>query len=278
MKRRSKRHHEIPQWLLARFCVGETAQLWVGFKNSRDVRCLHISHVFVRKDGNTRTDFVATGGDRAKRVRSSRDEKTLADFDGRTSAAARSAITWGRAYRAKPQIATALAPAHVHILKQLIVGQARRTQESQDRIALTHSVDDTILDQLYLRAEASSTSLPSRSDLRSATEVQEWLADMRQNMRANFASGDHAILRVKESEFLSRSGLTVAVVPTSGPSFVIGSSGITISGSGTHEQAWLPVCTRRGDRAVAQAQRGRVPCRRQRLRRGAQSSSCRGER
>ena len=131
--------------------------------------------------------------------------------------------------------------AHVHILKQLIVGQARRTQESQDRIALTHSVDDTILDQLYLRAEASSTSLPPRSDLRSATEAQEWLADMRQNMRANFASGDHAILRVNESEFLSRSGLTVAVVPTSGPSFVIGSSGITITGSGTHEQAWLPV-------------------------------------
>ena len=94
MKRRSKRHHEIPQWLLGRFCVGETAQLWVGFKNTGEVRLLHVKSAFVRKDGNTRTDFVATGGGRAKRVRSSRDEKILADFDGRTSAAARSAITW----------------------------------------------------------------------------------------------------------------------------------------------------------------------------------------
>ena len=174
MKRRSKRHHEIPQWLLGRFCVGETAQLWVGFKNTGEVRLLHVKSAFVRKDGNTRTDFVATGGGRAKRVRSSRDEKILADFDGRTSAAARSAITWGRAYRAKPQIATALAPAHVHVLKQLIVGQARRTQESQDRIALTSGLDDMILDAAYERAAAVGQRLPSRSDLRSATEVQEW--------------------------------------------------------------------------------------------------------
>ena len=48
MEERSKRHHENPKWLLKHFSSGCDAMLWVGFKNSREVKFLNAKVVFTR--------------------------------------------------------------------------------------------------------------------------------------------------------------------------------------------------------------------------------------
>ena len=239
MAKRSKRHHEVPRWLLREFCRARAEWLWVGFKATSEVRQLHVSAVFVRSDGNTRTDYVPDGTGGFSRVRSDPDEQALATFDAETSAFARQLLGEARHHRSTGQ-PLRLSWETVEGCKTLIVGQARRTIESQQRIGLMPGDEDLQLDLLYQRADGEGRSLPGREELASLEETQVVLSDLSQNKSANFSSGSHPILSAKESDFLNRCGLQVAVTDRSGDEFVIGSHGVTICDGGAGG-SWLPL-------------------------------------
>ena len=103
MTQRSKRHHEVPIWLLKNYRIDENERLWVGFKDTRKVESLALKKVFFRHDGNTRTDYIADGDGEFKRVRSDRDERVLAEFDSRTSGAEKTTVAVGQAGSRDPQ-------------------------------------------------------------------------------------------------------------------------------------------------------------------------------
>ena len=241
MTTRSKRHHEVPIWLLTHFCLDNGATLWMGFKDTRDVSSVRVNDAFVRKNGNTRTDYRSQGNGTFEQVKSDPDEKILSNFDGQASHAARELIDYSRQYRDAGPFAPHFAPETVRICMRLIVAQARRTRESQDRVGLGDDRSKLYLDLYYQRAEELGQQLHSKEDLLKASEVIGVFDVLSQNQRATMASGNHPILAEKEAAFLAPLGLHVAVVDPTTAEFVVGSHGTTFVGTTGGKNTWLPL-------------------------------------
>ena len=241
MTRRSTRHHQVPIWLLKNFCIEGSDHLWVGICTSGKVMKQRTRKVFYHKHANTRTDYIPNGRGEFKIVKSDRDERLLAEFDGRTQKAAKQVLQWARWHRTTGQ-AHPLPPQDVvdHV-KSLILTQARRTHEYQDRVGFMEGFEDVWLDIAYKTAEADGFELGPRRELIREPEAQALVSDMKQNLRANFASGDHPILKDKENRYLLSKGLGVGVTLGSGPGLVIGSQGITILRESGGEVTYLPL-------------------------------------
>ena len=241
MTAQSKRHHEVPKWLLKHFCWDHGEMLWQGFKDTREVTPVNINDAFVRKYANTRIDYQSRGDGTFQQVKSDQDETILADFDDQASRAARNLIDSARQWRDTGPAVPRLSPADVETCKQTIVAQARRTRESQDRAGLSEDKSELYISLYSELAEANGQQLPSKEDLLRDSRVTGLFAAISQNHRANFASGNHSILADKEKEFLDSAGLHVAVIDPTTAEFVIGSHGITIVESTQGQTAWLPL-------------------------------------
>ena len=241
MTAQSKRHHEVPKWLLKHFCWDHGEMLWHGFKDTREVTPVNINDAFVRKYANTRIDYQSRGDGTFQQVKSDQDETILADFDDQASRAARNLIDSARQWRDTGPAVPRLSPADVETCKQTIVAQARRTRESQDRAGLSEDKSELYISLYSELAEANGQQLPSKEDLLRDSRVTGLFAAISQNHRANFASGNHSILADKEKEFLDSAGLHVAVIDPTTAEFVIGSHGITIVESTQGQTAWLPL-------------------------------------
>ena len=241
MTQRSIKHHDVPIWLLNNFRSGESERLWIGFRDTRKVESITPGNVFFRNNGNTRIDYIDDGDGEIKRVRSDRDEKILAVFDDRMSGMTKKLLRWARQLPRSDNLSGALSQDVVDDCKALIVGQARRTHESQNRNGLTQGLEDLAWDLYRKRAEELGFALGTREDLARDPRIQEVFLALEQNNRANFASGDHSILKEKETQFLRGTGLQVAVIASSSPRFVIGNQGITILKERTGEVSWLPL-------------------------------------
>ena len=61
MTARSKGHHEIPKWLLKHFCWDKGKTLWMGSKDTREVKAVVLKVAFRRNDANTRIDYQSRG-------------------------------------------------------------------------------------------------------------------------------------------------------------------------------------------------------------------------
>ena len=96
-------------------------------------------------------------------------------------------------------------------------------------------------DLLFQRAEEQGQQLPSREDLLRNQLVTGRFNVLSQNHRATFASADHPILAVKETEFLAPLGLSIVVIENPTREFIIGSHGTTIVETAQGKTAWLPV-------------------------------------
>ncbi len=212
--------------------------LWTGFKNTREVRTVSVNDAFVRKDANTRTDYRSRGDGTFQQEKSDMDERILEKIDGQASNAARELIDFARGWRDDGPIAPRLSSETVDVCKRLIVAQARRTRESQDRVGLVEDVDDLYLDLCLARAEEVGQRLPRREILLEDPGAAAVFEVISQNMRANMASGNHPILAHKEREFLGPLGLYVAVLDPMTTEFVIGSHGVTITQG---RNTWLPL-------------------------------------
>ena len=241
MSTRSERHHEIPEWLLKHFRKDHCKKIWMGFKDTSQVKLISVKDACVRHNANTTTRYQEQGDGTYQPVRSDRDETILERFDDKAARAADEVINFSRQWRDNGPFAPKLSPETMDVCKQLIVSQARRTRESQDRIGLGKDKNKLYLDLLSRRAEETGHQLPSREGLIAIPGVTDVFDVMSHNHRAKFASGDHPILRNKETEFLVPLGLNVAVIDLAVAEFIIGSHGITIIETAQGENTWLPL-------------------------------------
>ena len=212
--------------------------LWMGFKNTREVRSVSVKDAFVRKDANTRTTYQSRGDGTFQQVKSDKDEMILEKFDGQASSAAREVIDFARGWREDGTLAPRLSPETIDVCKRLIVVQALRTRESQDRVGLIEDDNDFYLDLYLRRAEEVGQRLPRKEVLLEDPGVAAVFDVISQNMRASTASGNHPILARKEREFLTPLGLHAAVLDPTAAEFVIGSHGVTII---QERNTWLPL-------------------------------------
>ena len=195
MEERSKRHHENPKWLLKHFSSGCDEMLWVGAKNTREVKFLNAKVVFARNDANTRINYQSREDGTFQQVKSDPDEKILVNFDGQAATAVSDLLASVRQWRDSAGLVTPmLSPETVEMCKRLIVAQSRRPRESQDRSDLFGDNYDLYLDVFLKIAEEDGQQLPSRDVLLEDPCVIAKLDDITQNRRANFASGNHPML------------------------------------------------------------------------------------
>ena len=242
MTARSEKHHEVPKWLLSYFCWDHGEMLWMGFKDTHEIRPVSRRSAFRRKNANTRIDYQSRGDGTFQQVKSDPDETILANFDDQASRAARELIDFSRQWRDAGPVAPLLSPEKVEVCKRTIVAQARRTRESQNRVGLSSEDKYELYLDLYLkRAEEVGQQLPSREVLLKDPGVTAVFDVISQNTRANMASGNHPILADKEEEFLAPAGLHVAVLDPTTAEFVIGSHGITIVETTQGLTSWLPL-------------------------------------
>ena len=238
MKARSISHHENPIWLLKHFSSDCDEMLWMGFKNTLEVKLLNVKVAFARNDANTRIDYQSREDGTFQQVKSDLDETILAKFDGQAATAVSELLAFARQWRDTSLVPREPPPETVEMCKRLIVAQARRPRESQDRSGLFGDNYDLYLDALFKKAEEDGQQLSSRDVLLEDPRMIARFDDITQNSRAKFASGNHPILASKEEEFLAPLALHVAILDPTTTEFVIGSHGITITQGPT---SWLPV-------------------------------------
>ena len=212
--------------------------LWIGFKDTLQVKLVNVRGAFVRRNANTRTSYQSRQDGTIQQVKSDLDERILEKFDGQASRAARELIAFARQWRDTGPVAPGLSPETMEVCKQLIVAQARRTRESQDRVGLCEDKYDLYLDLYFRRAEEVGQQLPPREVLLDGPRVTAVFDAISQNTRASMASGNHTILADKKEEFVAPLGLHVAVIDPTITEFVIGSHGITIV---QERNTWLPL-------------------------------------
>ena len=236
---RSRKHHEIPKWLLRRFCTD--GLLWVGFKRARRVLQKSPKDIFFLDNAYTVTSHVKRSDGNTEKVLSDEHERILSKFDDQTSSAALRLLAWSRAQPSDRDRPEPLSEMVIGQCKRLIVGQGRRTKESQERGRIVSEFEDTFFELLYGLEEAGDFKLPDQTLFAENAEVQEKILESRQKTQARFASGDHAILQEKEDAFLRDLGLQIALAPPQSPGFVIGSHGVTIVGAPSRGHTWLPL-------------------------------------
>ena len=213
----------------------------MGFKDTREVKAVVIKDAFRRNDANTRIEYQSIGCGKPRRMESDLDEKILGKFDDKANSAARRLIEFSRDWRDSGSDALLPPQDDVEICKSIIVAQARRTRESQDRSFLGKDNSELYLSVSLRLAELQKQPLPSRQELRRDPGVSSLFGDLSQNQRATFASANHPILADKETEFLAPLGLSVAVVGNTDADFIIGSHGVTIVETTEGATTWLPI-------------------------------------
>ncbi len=228
----------MPVWLSKHFCGDDDEMLWMGFKDTREVKLVNVRDAFVRKNANTRTSYQSRQDGTSQQVKSDLDERILQKFDSQASSAARELIDSARQWRDAGPTDPGLSQEAVEVCKRVIVAQARRTRESQDRVGLSEDKNELYMDLYFKRAEEVGQWLPPREFLLKDPRAMAVFEVISQNTRAGMASGNHPILADKEKEFLAPRGLHVALISPTTTEFVIGSHGITV----TQERgSWLPL-------------------------------------
>ena len=213
----------------------------MGFKGSRLVKPTKINNAFVRNNANTRTDYQSSGDGTFHQMKSDPDEQVLWRFDDQAPIAACVVVDFSRRWRASGLVAQLASSDAVKLCKRIIVAQARRTRESQDRASLRKDQSELYLGLYIQRAEQLGLAPFSREDLLEGSRATGVFDVLSQNLRANTASGNHPILASKEEEFLSPLALHVAVIDPTTAEFVIGSHGVTIIETTGGPAAWLPL-------------------------------------
>ena len=216
-------------------------RLWIGTKETHEIRQVGVKDAFVRKNANTRTYFQSQRDGTVQPIESDADERILAKFDGLASLATRALIDFSRRFRDGVPVAPLLSLEQAEICKRVIIVQARRTRESQDRAGLGADKSKLYLELHRNRAEQVGQRVPTNQELLEEARSTGVFDVYSQNTRAKFASGDHPILVSDEKTFLAPLGLLVAVIHPNTAEFVIGSHGMTIVDTIQSQTSWLPL-------------------------------------
>ena len=228
---RPRRHHFVPEMLLRNFCDDE-GFLWVGDRRRGKCYRSKPGKVFVKKNLNT-SHVWKQGTD------SYEYEQVLARIESDANPALSSVIQ-----QVREGCDPRLDPDLDRKLKVFLIAMARRTPESQKSVfgAPGREFEEAFDSVVKKRLGEAGFEVPDQGWLDREPEVLRIKQKMKGNLSANFAAGDHDILRQDSERFVREAGWGVALICMPKRSFVIGSRGFTILPEGSSQgRSLLPV-------------------------------------
>ena len=111
--------------------------------------------------------------------------------------------------------------------KRFIIAMARRTPESQARLASSLDID-AFYEAAKLAADQDNFPLPDKESLYRNPDLVQLRHGVMKNTNARFAAGAHPLLEIDTQNFLEETGLCLAIIRTKKRSFIAGSHGLTI--------------------------------------------------
>lgn len=236
MSQRSKRHHFVPRWLLKEFCVGN--KLWVGTKGNCEPEERTPDGTFQRRNLNTRVEYLkAIDGTNTRRL-SDEHENILGKLDNEAAKKLPELLAWARGRG----MSLPVLPFESQLLwKTVILAQARRSPESQDRVGWLVDIKSAFLDVTYERAEELGQPMPPRDELLSDEGVGQLFRELERNIRARFAAADDPQTASDGDAYVAKFGLAVGLVPSPTTELAIGSHGLTLVPTRNGHQSWLPL-------------------------------------
>ena len=238
-----KRQHYYPVMLLKNFS-NERGRIWVG--DGTNVYVSKPEDVFVQGHLYTKLDFsnaqgnVDCGAFIESVPKSYEFEERLGEIEDAAAPAIRQIIELAR-LGDPPRLTTEMLDA----CKHFIIAMARRTPESQARLASSLDVD-AFYEAAKLAADQDNFPLPDKESLYRNPDMVQLKYGMMKNTNARFAAGAHPLLEIDTQDFLEETGLCIAVIRIPGRSFIAGSHGLTIiddsiKGKFLPALSWLPV-------------------------------------
>ncbi len=224
---RPKRHHYIPEMLLKNFC-DDSGFLWVGDQKRRKHYQANPTNVFVKSNLYARHDF-------SRATESYEYEDSLSKIESKAEPAISSLIEQVRCGR-YPR----LDPALDDHLKKFVIALARRTPESQERVASAKD-RDVFYEVSKALADKQNYDLPAPEILYQDPRIRKLKQRIESNANASFAAGDRPNEKNEAERFSREIGWGIARICLPKRSFVIGSHGLTfVERDGPIKGSWLP--------------------------------------
>ena len=212
----TKRQHYIPRMLLKRFCDAE-GFIYVGDRTTRTVFRQNLSNAFVKNHQYTRFLYEDES-------RSMEYESRLSDIESAVAPVLEEVVSSLNANRL-PDLSDAARLA----LKRFVFSLARRTRESQSRVAAMNDDGEAFYQAVCrLAEEQNHPQLPSKETLLSDERTQMLVTKVMHNVHAGFAAGDDTAIAAEEPKFCKETGFHFGTLRNSGSELVIGSHGITL--------------------------------------------------
>ena len=167
-------------------------------------------------------------------------EECLSEIESRADPAVQQIVDQARHGKC-PQLSIELRDAW----KRFLIAMARRTPESQDRVAGLDGQVDAFYEASKHVATLEGYPLPDRKTLYQDDRILELKKRVMKNVNAKFAAGDDPHIENETQKFSRDTGLSFVVTRIPKKSFVIGSHGLTIvdhklAGNLT-AGSWLPI-------------------------------------
>ena len=238
-----KRGHYIPQMLLKNFC-DESGRIWVS--DGGKIYSANPKNVFVEGHLYTRSVFRESSKethheDFLKSIKKSYEyEERLSEIESKAAPAVKQIVEQVRLGKC-PQLPIELRDAW----KRFLIAIARRTPESQDRVASLTGHDDAFYEASKRIADSEAYPLPDRKTLYRDDRVVGLKNMVMTNVNAKFAAGDDPHVENETLKFARDTGLSFVIIRIPKKSFVIGSHGLTmvdrkLAGNFT-AISWLPI-------------------------------------
>ena len=238
-----KRQHYIPKMLLKRFADVDDL-IWVNdgskvFKTNYG-NAFSIGHLYTKaKFGNapkgaSYDEFLGSV------QKSYEHEDSLGQIESEAEPAVQRVVESARLGRC-PQLSPRLREAW----KRFFVAMARRTPESQDRVAESAKGIDAFYEAAKRVADQNDHPLPTIEELYQDPRVLELREMVMSNTNARFAAGNDHRLESETKRFIGETGLCVLAVCIPNSGIVIGSHGLTILddqlGARLGALSWVPI-------------------------------------
>ena len=223
----AKRQHYIPRMLLKRFCDID-GYIYVGDRATRAVVRQNLRNAFVEKNRYTRYSYEDDSP-------STEFEQRLGEIESATVPVLEKVIAAIRNARLPD-----LADHERLALKRFVFSMARRTPESEARVASSNNRDEVFYEAACQRAaELNNAGLPSKDILLADKRIRVLADRVLHNVVAEFAAGDDTVVAEQEPKFCRETGFLFGSLSETGPELVIGSHGITIHDAGAHDDTRL---------------------------------------
>ena len=229
MSERSKRHHYIPRFILNEFCID--GKIWVGDKISGDVFRCTPNNIFTERNLNVGYDLedIEKQHDKFERI--------LQGIECDAAPGVKKIIC-----KARTSEPLQLLPKEREAVKSFYHASCRRTPEfSDEMMKWNESLDDAVNEAVQRTLDNGGISTTNARILDQNSEYQTIKIAVKQNSKARFFSGDHALIQKDVQRFSRDTGLLMAVIHCKKRSFVIGSHGIANVSRGEALGSWFPI-------------------------------------